>query len=312
MSAIDLSPRSVLGLIQTTIDTPSNDWVNPLILEINTDQGYERLAWLGTTPLMREWIGGRQGNSLRSNWYELSVKEWELTLEVLENELRRDKLGQIQTRINQMAERVRDHDAQLLSKLIIAGQASVCYDNQYFFDTDHQEGKSPTQSNILSADIGTPTKPLAAEMEDAILSGVQQMVGLKDDQGEPLNGSAKRFTVMVPIAHMKAAAAALGASVVVDPTVGTGAARTNLLLTMASIGGFNFDLVVNPRLSNSDRFYIFREDGPVKPFIKLDEVKPRAKMKDDTFDNKRYIYGVDRTMNMGFGLWTGALLVSFT
>lgn len=231
---------------------------------------------------------------------------------MLENELRRDKLGQIMTRINQMAERVADHDAQLLSKLILAAQSTTCYDGQYFFDTDHQEGKSPSQSNIYTADIGTPTKPLAAEMEDAILSAVQQMIGLKDDQGEPLNGAARRFTVMVPIAHMKAAAGALGANVVVDPTVGTGAARSNLLLTMASIGGYNFDLVVNARLTNSDRFYIFRNDSAMKPFIKLDEVKPRAKMKDDTFDNKRYIYGVDRTMNMGFGLWTGAMLVSFT
>lgn len=312
MSAIDLSPRSILGMIQTQIDTPSNGWVDPLIMTVDTDQGYEKFAWLGTTPLMREWIGERQANGLRSNAYELSVKDFELTMEVRRDELRRDKLGQIQARINQMSERVNDHDAQLLSKAVMAGQSAVCYDGQYFFSASHSEGKSGTQSNIYTADITTPTKPLPAEFEDAILSGVQQMVGLKDDQGEPLNGNAKNFTVMVPVAHMKAAAAALGASVVVDPSIGTGAARSNLVLTMASVGGFNFDLVINPRLTNSDRFYMFRKDGAVKPFIKLDEVKPLAKMEDDTFNNKRYLYGIERTMNIGYGLWTGSLLVSFT
>ena len=38
-----------------------------------------------------------------------------------------------------------------LVSVIQAGRTTVCYDGQNFFDTDHQEGKSPTQSNLFTS-----------------------------------------------------------------------------------------------------------------------------------------------------------------
>ena len=54
----------------------------------------------------------------------------------------------------------------------INGEATVCYDGQYFFDTDHVEGDSGTQSNDLSVDIsalacsvhGTTTAPSVEDL----------------------------------------------------------------------------------------------------------------------------------------------------
>src|SRR3546814_10937812 len=69
----------------------------------------------------------------------------------------------------------------------------------------------------------------------AIMKSVQTLIGLKDDQGEPMNEDASSFLVMVPVSFMGAAAAALKNPVIVD---GSGA-RTTLL---THIGGFQFEL----------------------------------------------------------------------
>ena len=55
----------------------------------------------------------------------------------------------------ELAERGRTHYASLLSTLIVNGATTVCYDGQYFFDTDHSEGASGTQSNKIDSDIST-------------------------------------------------------------------------------------------------------------------------------------------------------------
>ena len=49
------------------------------------------------------------------------------------------------------ADRTVSHWASLLSTLIVNGESATCYDEQYFFDTDHSEGESGTQSNVISA-----------------------------------------------------------------------------------------------------------------------------------------------------------------
>ena len=67
--------------------------------------------------------------------------------------MRRDKTGQIDIRIREQVQRAQAHWAKLLSDLIIAAESTVCYDGQYFFDTDHSEGDSGTQDNDLSIGV---------------------------------------------------------------------------------------------------------------------------------------------------------------
>ena len=42
----------------------------------------------------------------------------------------------------------------MLTTLMIAGESSLCYDGQYFFDTDHSDGASGTLSNSISFAAG--------------------------------------------------------------------------------------------------------------------------------------------------------------
>jgi phage major head subunit gpT-like protein len=260
-------------------------------------------------PTMREWVGGRLAKGFRENGITIANKTFEATMEVLVDEMRRDKTGQIMTRVRELADRVNAHWAKLLSSLIIAAEAGACYDGQYFFDTDHSEGDSGTQDNDITNNITTTTAPTASEMESSILLATQAILGFKDDQGEPMNEDARSFLVMVPVPYMAAATAALKNPVIVD---GSGA-RTN---TIASMGGFTYELAVNPRLSWTTKFAVFRTDGQTKPFIRQEEqgiqVDAIAEGSELEFKENRHVYGVKAVRNVGYGYWQHACLVTHT
>ena len=233
-------------------------------------------------------------------------------MEVPVDWIRRDKTGQIMVRIAEQTERANSHWAKLLVELIIAGEASLCYDGQYFFDTDHSEGDSGTQDNDLAFDVTAPTTPTAGEMETFILRLIQQIIGFKDDQGEYMNENAKRFLVMVPVPFMSAAAAALGSTIIVDAST----SRSNTILTLSSLAGFQVGLAVVPRLTWTTKIAVFRADGQLMPFIRQEEedvsVDAIAEGSEEEFKNDRHLYGIKAIRNVGYGYWQKACLGTFT
>lgn len=308
MGASSLSSRAIIGEFYATLEQNVGAQYVPGISALyNSDQESETYKWLGMAPQMREWIAGRHAKGFRENGITIVNKTFEATMEVLVDEIRRDKTGQVMTRVRELAARTNSHWAKLLSTLIISGESAVCYDGQFFFDTDHSEGDSGAQSNDITFDVVTPTAPTAAEFESAILKAVEKMIGFKDDQGEPMNEEASSFLIMVPVSMMSSAAAALKNPVIVD---GSGA-RTN---TLTNIGGFNFELSVNPRLTWTDKFATFRTDGQVKPFIRQEEegvtMSSVAEGSELEFTENKHWYGVKAIRNAGFGYWQQAVLTT--
>ncbi len=309
MGAVTLSSRAIIGEFYNTLEQNTGAiWVPGVSAMFESNQESETYKWLGMAPAMREWVGGRHAKGFRENGITIVNKTFESTLEVLLNEMRRDKTGQIMVRVRELAERTNAHWAKLLSALIVNAESAVCYDGQYFFDTDHSEGDSGTQSNDIQSNITTTTAPTAAEMETAILKNVEQLLGFKDDQGEPMNEEAMRFLVMVPVSFMAATAAALKNPVIVD---GSGS-RTN---TITNLGGFQFELAVNPRLSWTEKFAVFRTDGQTKPFIRQEEegvtVSAIAEGSELEFNENKHRYGVKAIRNVGYGYWQHACLTTF-
>jgi phage major head subunit gpT-like protein len=261
-----LSSRAIIGEYFRRLEQGAATWATLLSNSFSSDQAGEDYKWLGMSPAMREWIGGRKAKGLSDNAYTIRNKPFESTLEISIDDLRRDKTGQIMVRIGEQVDRANAHWARLLSSLIIAGESTACYDGELFFDTDHAEGSSGTQSNDLAIDIsglpvaatahGSATAPAAEELMHCILDGTQAILGFKDDQGEPMNENARSFLIMVPTSYWKAAIAAVG-----TPAMANGA--TNII---TSADGFGFQIQVNPRLTWTDKFAIFRTDGQVKPF----------------------------------------------
>lgn len=312
MGASTLSSRAIIGRFYQALEQDAGvSWVDPISMLFTSDQASETYAWLGQSPAMREWIGGRNAKGFRENGITIANKKYEATLEVPLDWMRRDKTGQIQVRIDEMAQRANAHWAKLLTALIIAGESTAGYDGQYFFDTDHSEGDSGTQSNDIEVDITTTTAPTSAEMETAILSATQQIMGLKDDQGEPMNEDARRFVIMVPVPFMKAAAAALNDAIIV--TNSSGAVKSN---TIGSLSGFTYELAINPRLTWTTKLALFRADGGASAIIRQEEealkISALAENSEEEFKHDRHLYGIKTMRNVGYGYWQKACLVTFT
>lgn len=311
MSARGLGSRAIIGEYYARLEqNDGTEYIAGISNYFTSDQESEIYKWLGMSPAMREWVGGRHAHGFRENGFTIKNKKFEATMEVLVDEIRRDKTGQVMIRVREMADRTNAHWAKLLCALLLAGESAICYDGQYFFDTDHSEGESGTQSNIVTLDIATPADPTASEMEKAVLKAVERLVGFLDDKGEPMNENANAFHVMVPTSFMAATAAALKNPIIVD---GTGA-RTN---TITNIGGFQFGMSVSPRLSPwATKFAVLRTDAESKALIRQEEegvkMSAVAEGSELEFNEDKHRYGVKTIRNAGYGLWQRGALVSFT
>jgi len=309
MSARSLSSRAIIGEFYARLDQDlGNTWIPGVSREFSSNQESETYKWLGMAPAMREWVGGRQPRGFRASGITIENKRYEATLEVSMDEIRRDKTGQVMARVQELAERTNGHWASLLTALIVAGESAACYDGQYFFDTDHAEGDSGTQSNDITNDITTTTAPTASEMQSSILLATQAILGFKDDVGEPMNENAREFLVMIPVPYLSATAMALGATVISQ--------SSNNIMALGSLGGFVYRMAANPRLSWTTKFALFRSDGPVSALIRQTEegvtVDALAEGSEEEFKNDRHLYGVKARRNVGYGYWQKACLVTHT
>lgn len=307
-----LSSRAVTGMYYERLEAQSGQgWIDAISNYFNSDQPIETYPWLGQVPALREWIGGRNAKGLSENSISITNRHFEATLEIAIKDMRRDKTGQLMARLSEFAQRGQTHFASLLSTLLVNGEAALCYDGQYFFDTTHAEGKSGTLSNSIQTDIsGLPAvahgaaaaTPSPEEMQQAILKSVSQFFNFTDDQGEPINELAQNFLVMVPVGLSDAARSGLSTSRIAGPST-------------FSMDGMNISLAVNPRLTSAgwtDKFVTVRTDGSIKPLIRQEETAPTLKVKDESseyaFDNDAIQIGIDTWRNVGYGRWQSAVL----
>lgn len=311
MSAQGLGSRAIIGSFYNKLEgNEGMAWAGPISSFFRSNQESETYKWLGMAPTMRRWIGGRQAKGFRENGITIENLQFEATMEVLVDEIRRDKTTQVMVRVNEMARKTNFHWAKLLTTLIEDGEASICYDGQFFFDTDHSEADSGTQSNDITNSIVLKTAPTAAEMEQAILDCIVQIMGFKDDTGEPMNEEAAEFLVLVPTVFMKSAMAAVNNPVIVD----SNGSRTNTIA--ATLGGFSISVQVNARLTWTDKFAVFRTDTDTGAFIRQEEqgvqVDAIAEGSELEFNEKKHHYGVSALRNVGYGFWQRACLKTFT
>jgi phage major head subunit gpT-like protein len=302
----------VIGRLYRAIETlTGSSWVDKIAMTVPSTQETESYGWLGATPALREWLGGRKAQALREFSLTLKNKPFEATIDILRKWLRRDQTMQLNMRIAQLAARYDELWAKELSTLITNGTGStsmLAYDNQYFFDSDHSEGASGTQLNLLTAsqvtklDVTTATAPTSAEMALAILGVIGYMLNIKDDQGEPANTGAKSFLVMCGSPAIWSAAQAAAINAIVNTGSGT---IDNQLKNQTD---FKVEVVMNPRLSAmTTQFVVFRTDAASKPLIKQIEYGPlftkKAEGSDYEHDNDAHQYGVQCSGAVGYGLW---------
>lgn len=116
-------------------------------------------SWLGELAGMREWLGDRQAMQLKGHGYSIDNKDFEHTIEVKRTDIEDDNLGQYSMMFTAQGKAAGAHPDQLVFGALANGHQSLCYDGQYFFDTDHPvldaAGNPQSVSNSL-AGAGAP------------------------------------------------------------------------------------------------------------------------------------------------------------
>ena len=111
-------------------------------------------AWLGSFPKMREWVGDRHIKNLKTHDYTIVNKDYELTIEVPRNAIADDQIGVFNPIVAEFGRSAATHVDELVFGLLETAHQVVCYDGQFFFDTDH-----PVGDGVVSNDLAGGQTP---------------------------------------------------------------------------------------------------------------------------------------------------------
>ena len=118
----------------------------------------EKYGWLGKVPKVREWIGPRAVQNLQEYDYSITNKPWELTIGVDRDDISDDNLGIYAPLFEEMGMSTTSHADTLVFDLLKAGFTTNCYDDQYFFDTDHPVlDENGVSQSVANTDGGSST-----------------------------------------------------------------------------------------------------------------------------------------------------------
>lgn len=116
--------------------------------------------WMAALPMMREWVGPRIVQNISSYAYSIENKLWEQTIGVKRDDIEDDNLGILDPLARSFGEAARLHPDDLLVTLLKSGHTQLCWDGQYFFDTDHPispaDAGAGTYSNYFTGRALTP------------------------------------------------------------------------------------------------------------------------------------------------------------
>lgn len=257
---------------------PLYDRVATVVPSVTGEESYK---WLGTIPMMREWIGDRQIQSLTASDYTIKNKDFEVTVGVPRNDIEDDRIGLYTPAIQSLGQSAALHPDELVFVLLPGGFANKCYDGQAFFSDAHKVGKK-TFSNKGTAKL-SPESYAAARAA---------MMSITDEHGRPLK-IVPDLLVTGPALETEARKILLA-----DQIDGT----TNVLKGTAE------PLVVPDLAGNDTMWFLLCTKKPIKPLIYQERQKAKfvsltSETDENVFMRKEYLYGADSRGNSGYAFW---------
>lgn len=302
-----LGVRGIIGSFYRRFESVlGGSWAPAIGTLINSDQETETYKLAGMAPQLSPWRGHREVEDLRVDGFTLTNDDYQAAVGITRADWRRDKTGQLMIRVADLARRAATHWESLVTTLIENNTSGGAYDGQDFFDTDHSLGSSGTLDNELvagtlgSLNVASASAPTEDEMVSVIVDLISKAYAFKDDKGEPINGDAKSWALMVSPNLMGSSAAAIRSSL-----------RKSGSTNSVGLQDFDVSLIVNPRMTTTAVVLAFRLDTEMKSFILQDEAGVMMEVKgegsDYAFDNGAYAFGVCATRAAGYGEYLHAV-----
>jgi phage major head subunit gpT-like protein len=260
--------------------------------------------WLSETPQIREWLGERIVNNVATRDYSLTNKSFESTIGINKDKLADDTYGFFSDITTSLGKRVAEFPDVQIATALEAGNTTVCWDGQYFFDTDHpvnvEVPATQYSNNLIAAAYNLDLDP------KGVFKKVRAaMMKFKREDGQPLGVIGN--IIMVPPDWEAAGREAVEAGTIsqfAQASQGTGnnvavAGVTNVFAGNAGV------CIVNPFLTKTDAGYMFCTTKGVMPLLYQERQSasfvPRVNPEsDNVFLQKRFEWGVDLRAAFGY------------
>lgn len=249
----------------------------------------ENYAWIGSIPRLRKMKGERIPKKLLEHTYTITNEEYEASIEVNHADIKDDQTGQYGIQAKSIGESAKAFPDELVFETLLPGGfTSLCYDGQYFFDTDHPIGETgSTQSNKITSALDATSFQTARTM----------LRKMKDDFGRPTMNRNMDLLIVVP-ADLEATAETIFEALV------NSSGATNTLKGKARI-------LVADWLSDTNNWYLLNVAGIIKPFVVQErEFIPFEALEEGSESNfmrKKNYYGTYWRGNAGYGLYQKAV-----
>ena len=155
---LDLLKTTLIARWNAGLALSPDDWKKIAKL-VKSDGKSNTYAWLTQFPAFKEWVGARQHKKVAELAYTVMNRKFETTIDVLRTDLEDDSLGHYGTLAESAGQAATDLKNELVFQALAAGFTKVCYDEQFFFDTDHpiyaNEDGTGTASTVSNMQAGT-------------------------------------------------------------------------------------------------------------------------------------------------------------
>lgn len=271
-------------------------WAEKIATIIPSSNRSSTYFWADSNMSLREWVGERVVRNLALRGHTIENKDWELTLEINRNDIEDGNLGLKGIQASTMGAAARKWMDRVLATALLAGETTLCWDGQYFFDTDHPV-------NYDNAGLSTygnldTSKPLTVDNFEAQMIAFESYL---DTNGQPMGLTATHL--IVPPALRITAKKILTLDTL--PIVyGSNTAAT----ITGNVNKGSVELLVLPELVGEPlNWYLADLSKPIKPLVMQVRTPPRFQNMDgpqdsEMFWHRRAIFGCDARGAAGYSL----------
>lgn len=283
---------SLKTTFNNAFDSAPSVW-NKIAMLVPSTSSQNDYAWLSKFPRMRKWIGDKNVKALEASKYSVINDDFEATVEVDRNDIEDDQLGMYGPQAQMAGQSAKQLPDEIVMDLVNNAFLALCYDGQYFIDSDHPvKGADGVMAAISNK--GTVKLSCASQVLAQASFGLARttMRKFKDDEGRPLNITPS--VLLVP------------------PALGD-TARALMINDRLDDGKANpykgtAEVVEDARLTSDTAWFLLDTTKPIMPFIFQERKKPvfvqqTDQNADDVFSRKKFKFGAEARAAGGYGFW---------
>ncbi|MBK67916.1 MAG: hypothetical protein CMP22_07270 [Rickettsiales bacterium] len=155
LSAINKNFKSLYDAAFSKAD-PKWDQV---AMKVNSTSSANVYGWLGASSHVKEWLGDRVIQNLKTHNFTIENKSFESTVAVDRDDIEDDNLGVYSPLVDDIGNNAANFPDELVFGVLKDAFTTLCYDGQYLIDTDHPVIDKNGQEQSVSNHGGGASNP---------------------------------------------------------------------------------------------------------------------------------------------------------